>query len=749
MKSQASKLMGRLHDQLKEMGYEGDDLQRVLVRLLFCLLANDTGMFEKGIFTRLIEQRTQSDGSGLAACLAHLFQTLNKPHTKRAKTLDEELARFPYVSGGLFEHPLPIIAYNSRIRATLLQACDFNWSLIAPAVFGFLFQSVMGNKRRGTGAHYTTEQNILKVIRPLFLDGLYAQFAKIKHNRNKLLEFHKKLGTLRFFDPACGCGNFLIIAYRELRELEIRVLQALYRQKQQLLHVSNLSRIGIDQLYGIEIEEFPARIAQVALWLMEHQMNKKLSEAFGCCSMRTALQKLAHIVHGNALTLDWRKVLPPTDSCTLLGNPPFVGYHLKTKKHSQEMAAVFHNVTGAGVLDYVAAWYLKAAQYIQNTRIKCAFVSSNSIVQGSQVSILWNTLLNQYGIKIHFAHRTFVWTGQALVYCVIIGFAAYDTPCKLLYDYDTPRSTPQEKQVHNINPYLVELPDVVIPARRLPICTVLAMHHGSSPRDGGHFLLTDEEKAALLSKEPQAAPYIKPVLSAKEFFRNLNRWCLWLKGISPAQLKRMPQVSKRVAAVKRFRQGSKKKLTQQAANSPTLFAEIRQPNTDFILIPHCSSESRKYVPFGFFSCEFIVHNTCACVPNATLYHFGVLTSLMHMEWMRYVCGRLGNGYRYSNTLVYNNFPWPQNPTVKHKQAIEAKAQAVLAARAQYPHSTLGDLYNPLTMPPLLHKAHQVLDQAVDAAYCSQPFVSEHSRIEFLLRLYQHYRSAAAVREECG
>ncbi|MEM7495891.1 MAG: DNA methyltransferase, partial [Myxococcota bacterium] len=380
---QASELMGRLHDQLKDAGYEGEDLELFLVRLLFCLFADDTGIFEKDIFIQFIEQRTREDGSGLGGRLAHLFQTLNKPYAKRAKTLDEDLARFPYINGALFERPLPIAAFNSPMRAALLRACYFNWSFISPAIFGSLFQSVMDRqKRRGIGAHYTTEQNILKVIRPLFLDALEAEFAKVKHNRNRLLEFHEKLGTLRFFDPACGCGNFLIIAYRELRELEIRVLKTLHRQEQRVLDASALSCIDVDQFYGIELEEFPARIAEVALWLMDHQMNMKLSEAFGHYYARIPLRKAAHIVHGNALTLDWAAVLPPADSVTLLGNPPFVGKKEQTKEQKRDLMAVLEGVKGAGVLDYVAGWYIKAASYIQGTAIRCGYVSTNSISQG-------------------------------------------------------------------------------------------------------------------------------------------------------------------------------------------------------------------------------------------------------------------------------------------------------------------------------------------------------------------------------
>ncbi|MEM7589774.1 MAG: type IIL restriction-modification enzyme MmeI [Myxococcota bacterium] len=446
--------------------------------------------------------------------------------------------------------------------------------------------------------------------------------------------------------------------------------------------------------------------------------------------------------YGNALTLDWREVLPPSDSCCILGNPPFVGKKEQTKEQKRDLMAVLKGVQRAGVLDYVAGWYIKAASYIQGTAICCGYVSTNSITQGEQTAVLWHTLLTCYHIKIYFAHRTFVWTskarGKAAVHCVIIGFTAHNMPRKLLYDYDTPRSNPHEKEVKNINPYLVESSDITIPTRCAPICPTPVIQKGSFTLDGGHLTLSPVEKKEFAQKEPAALPYIKKYVGGREFINNEERYCLWLKDAKPGELRSMPLVLARVERTREFRLASKRETTKRLANTSALFAEIRQPVSDYILVPNLSSERRKYIPIGFFNQRVIANSSSLVLPNATLYHFGVLTSLMHMEWMRHVCGRLKNSYRYSSTLVYNNFPWPQDPTAKCKQAIESKAQAVLDTRAQYPNSTLADLYDPLTMPPPLRKAHQALDKAVDRAYRPQPFTDERSRMEFLLELYQHY-----------
>ena len=749
---EASERMGKLHDMLKDAGYVGHDLELLLVRLLFCLFAEDTSIFERTAFQFYLEEKTKPDGSDLGLHLAMLFQTLNTPPEKRQKSLDEALAAFPYINGSLFADTLPIPAFDSEMRESLISACYFDWSRISPAIFGSLFQSVMDkNKRRGIGAHYTTEKNIMKILKPLFLDDLHAEFTKIKRDKKKLQEFHKKLAALTFFDPACGCGNFLILAYRELRELEIQVLKALYGDDQKVLDVSQLSRIDVDAFYGIEIEEFSAKIAEVALWLVDHQMNMRLSEAFGVYFARLPLKKSAHIHHDNALGLDWHEVIAPERLNYILGNPPFVGSKYQTAEQRKEMSRVFHGVKGAGVLDYVTAWYFKAAQFIHGTRIVCAFVSTNSITQGEQVGILWGELLRKYAVKIHFAHRTFAWgseaRGRAAVHCVIVGFAAHDTAHKLLYDYDTPKSEPHEAIARNINPYLVDADDLTLNTRTKPICNVPVVGIGNKPIDGGYYLFTPEEKVEFIIKEPLSAAYFRRWIGADEFLNGWERWCLWLGECPPNILRQMPHAAKLVDAVRKYRLGelpNKKGApwkkppaasTQKIAATPTRFHVENIPNGPFMVMPEVSSERRDYIPFGFMQPDTLCSNLVKIMPNASIYHFGVITSHMHMAWVRGVGGRLESRYRYSNELVYNNFPWP-DPTPAQKKSIEEKAQSVLDARAQFPDASLADLYDPITMPPVLFKAHHALDKAIDAAYRKAAFTSERERVEYLFTLYQ-------------
>lgn len=737
----ASELMGKLHDMLKDSGYGGHDLEQYLVRLLFCLFADDTAIFEKDTLRYYIEEQTKPDGSDAGYHLTMLFQTLNTPREKRQKTLDESLNQFPYVNGSLFAETLPIPAFNKAMRDALISASYFDWGSISPAIFGSLFQSVMDKeKRRGGGAHYTTEKNIMKIVKPLFLDALHAEFENVKYDNRRIQNFHKKLETLTFLDPACGCGNFLILAYRELRLLEIKVLKALNPSGQLALDVSEFSRINVDAFYGIEIEEFPARIAEVALWLMDHQMNIRLSEAFGQYYVRIPLRKSAHIHNANALKLDWETVVPKEQLSYILGNPPFVGKQYRTTEQDADIDTVFQGVKGAGVLDFVAAWYLKAAQYVQETRIVCAFVSTNSISQGEQVSILWQELFAHYHIKIHFAHRTFAWSsearGKAAVHCVIIGFAAFDIRQKLLYEYDHINGEPHEIAAINITPYLTDGGDIVITKQSHPICSVPEIVFGNMPNDNGNLLLTNEEKTELLAIEPNAAPYIRQIMGSREFINGISRWCLWLVDITPEALRKLPYVKARVEKVQQSRLISNRATTRALADTPYLFGEIRQPKSDFLAIPEVSSVMRKYIPIGFLKQECIVTNKLYTLANANFYQFGILSSLMHVTWTRYVCGKLKSDFQYSAGIVYNNFPWPQNPTPQQMKDIETKAQAVLDIRTQFSSSTLADLYNSLTMPPALLKAHQALDKAVDATYRKQSFDSERERIEYLFILYQ-------------
>ena len=739
---QAAELMGKLHDRLKEIGYTGHDLEVYLVRILFCLFADDTNIFNKGIFWEYLDRHTKEDGSDLAMHIAFIFQVLNTPEDKRLKNTDENLLQFPYVNGKLFEERLRFAAFDTKMREMLLEACAFDWGKISPAIFGSMFQAVMNPKeRRNLGAHYTSEKNIQKLIKPLFLDDLYSEFEKIKSNRNKLQEFHQRIANLYFLDPACGCGNFLIITYRELRDLEILVLKELNKSGQLWTNVSEIIQVDVDQFAGIEYDEFAVRIAEVAMWLIDHQMNIKVSNEFGQYFVRLPLHKSAKIIHGNALQIDWNSIITKEKLNFILGNPPFIGKTYQNTYQKADMKLIFGNNQQSGSLDYVTAWYIKASQFIQGTNIRCAFVSTNSITQGEQVGILWQELFNQYKIKIHFAHRTFRWTneakGKAAVHCVIIGFGLEDIEIKHIFDYADVNGDTTEKKARNINPYLVEGNDLIIRKRSKPISDAPPMLYGNKIVDGGFYLFTDQEKEAFIQSEPLSQPLFRPILSGDEFLNGKNRWVLYLKDVTPEQLKKMPRVLERIESVKNYRLKSEKKQTRDLANTPTLFAEPRQPKKCFLLLPRTSSETRKYIPFAFYSIYFIVNDSCIALPDATLYDFGLLSSEMHMTWVKYICGRLKSDYRYSNTIVYNNFPFPENIIDKQKQKVEICAQKVLDTRAKYPDSSLADLYDRLTMPPDLTKAHQNLDKAVDLCYRPQPFVNELNRIEYLFNLYEN------------
>jgi len=795
----AAELMGKLHDRLKEIGYTGHPLEVYLVRILFLMFSEDTTIFNKQQFQDYLEQRTNEDGSDLAAKLQELFQVLNTPKENRYKNLDEQLAEFPYVNGKLFEEILPMASFDSKMRQALLNCCYIDWSKISPAIFGSMFQSVMNPvQRRNLGAHYTSETNILKLIKPLFLDELWREFESTRENKNKLQEFHKKLSTLKFLDPACGCGNFLVITYRELRLLELEILRELYKSGQIVTDIGNIIWLNVDQFYGIECEEFPARIAEVAMYLIDHQMNMLVSNEFGQYFVRLPLKKSAKIVNGNALQIDWNSLFREqgieitarntlvtvnepeiayttvnikTNNLTIiderasteeriltgntfdyiLGNPPFIGSKIMTQFQRNEVAKEFGNITGSGVLDYVTAWYAKAAKHIQNTKTKCAFVSTNSITQGEQVGILWNVLINMYAIKIHFAHRTFKWSneakGNAAVYCVIVGFANFDTNNKSIYEYEDIKGEAHEIKAKNINPYLVDAKDLFIKKRTNPLCNVPEISFGSMPNDGGNFLFTEEEKNAFVTQEPKSEKFFRPLISAQEFINGHKRWCLWLKNANPKDLKEAKLITERVENVRKLRAESKRQATQKLAAFPTLFGEDRQPESEYFLIPRHSSENRKYIPMGFFDENSIASDSCLFIEGAKLYHFGILMSAMHMAWVKSVCGRLESRFRYSNELVYNNYPWPENPNEKQIKTIETAAQNVLDVRQKFPDSSLADLYDPLTMPPALVKAHNELDKAVDLAYRPQPFTSEANRMVYLFELYEKYTADLFKKEK--
>ncbi|WP_373544158.1 class I SAM-dependent DNA methyltransferase [Chamaesiphon sp.] len=738
---EAAELMGKLHDRLEEIGYTGHDLEVYLVRLLFCLFADDTGIFEKGIFWEYLDLHTKSDGSDLAMHLASIFHVLNTPREKRLKNLDENLAQFPYINGKLFEEVLQPAAFDLKMREMLLEACALDWGKISPAIFGSMFQAVMNPKeRRNLGAHYTSEKNIQKLIKPLFLDDLYLEFEKAKSSRGKLQALHTRIATLHFLDPACGCGNFLIITYRELRDLEILILLELNKSGQLVTDISSIIQVDVDQFAGIEYDEFAVRVAEVAMWLIDHQMNIKVSNQFGQYFVRLPLTKAAKIVHGNSLRIDWETVVAKEQLNFILGNPPFIGKTYQDAQQKADMESIFVGVKSAGLLDYVTAWYIKAAQFIQNTNICCAFVSTNSISQGEQVGILWQELYNNYQIKIHFAHRTFSWSnearGNAGVHCVIIGFGLQDAINKIIFDYVDIKGEPTELKVKNINPYLAEGNDIVILKRTKPLSNVSEMKNGSKPADGGFLILTKEQALDLSTRESIAGNYLKQYIGSDELINGNSRYCLWLQGVSPTKLQSIPSVLKRVESVREFRLKSVDKSTQKWANFPSLFQANRQPTTRYLAIPEVSSERRKYVPISFLDSNIIASNKIQLIQDATFYLFGILTSEMHMTWVRYVCGRLKSDYSYSKDIVYNNYPFPENISDKQKQKVELAAQAVLDTRAKYPDSSLADLYDPLTMPPDLVKAHQTLDKAVDLCYRPQVFINELNRIEFLFSLYE-------------
>ena len=871
----AAELMGELHDRLKEIGYSGHDLEVYLVRLLFCLFADDTGIFNKGIFWEYVDRHTKEDGSDLAMHIASIFHVLNTPPEKRLKNLDENLTQFPYVNGKLFAESLQPASFDSGMREILLKACAFDWGKISPAIFGSMFQAVMNQtERRNLGAHYTSEKNIQKLIRPLFLDDLYVEFEKAKGSKGKLEELHEKIANLHFLDPACGCGNFLIITYRELRDLELEILKELYRKHKSFLDVRLFIQVDVDQFAGIEYDEFAVRVAEVAMWLIDHQMNVKVSNEFGQYFVRLPLKKAAKIVHGNSLQIDWQSCSPPSKEglgvvpkvskpssdfsvqgegvrtspnpslkgggqelgeqfpykaisnlaskkefrrelrnnatpaeltlwkalqgkqldgykfrrqhsignyildffCPsanlaieldggqhftkdgreydairdgflasvgirvlryannfifenlegvledvrehlrtspspslkgggqekrrnfdfILGNPPFVGKHLQSAEQKSDMEIIFAGVNGAGVLDYVCAWYLKAAQYLNSCsppwkeglgEVKCAFVSTSSISQGEQVGILWQELYNRYRIKIHFAHRTFSWSneakGNAAVHCVIIGFGLQDVDNKRLFEYVDIKSEPTERKVRNINPYLAEGNDLIILKRTTPICNVPEMKNGSKPADGGFLILTKDQAEDLVMRESVTKKYIKEYIGSNELINGNPRYCLWLHGVLPSELRSMPSVLSKMQSVRAFREKSVDKNTQKWADFPALFQTDRQPRSNYIGVPEVSSERRKYIPIGFLNSDVIASNKLQTIPNGTLYLFGVLTSEMHMTWMKYVCGRLESRFDYSSTIVYNNYPFPENVSDKQKQKVEDAARVVLAVREKY------------------------------------------------------------------
>lgn len=738
----AAEMLATLKDRLEEGGYPDHDVERFMVRILFCLFGEDTGLLgAPDTFRLYIENSTKPDGSDLGYHLAHWFEVLNTPADKRQAHLDEQLRDLPYVNGDLFAERLTFASFNRAMRDQLLACCRFHWARISPAVFGSLFQSIMDKPaRRQIGAHYTSERDILKVLEPLFLNDLRERFEKAKHDKPALKRLHKELGEIRILDPACGCGNFLVVAYRELRSIELDILRALFpsEAKQRVLDIRSELFIDVDQMHGLEYSEWPARIAEVALWLMDHQMNMEVSQAFGQYVARLPLEHSATIVQCNALRQNWEEVLPAERCTYVLGNPPFVGKKARSPEQVEDMDMVFGSRNGAGTLDYVCCWYELASRYALKGGARVAFVSTNSIAQGEQPGILWPPIFAR-GQRIDFAHRTFPWEsearGKAHVHVVIIGFSSNLKQARFIFDYDSKGASLGASRATNISPYLAQGPSAAATHRAEPIAKVPLMVFGNMPNDGQHLLLTDEEKASLLAEEPAAGKYVRRLISAKEYLAGENRWCLWLEDADPSEIKKLPVLLARVESVRTYRRKSKRAATKALATAPTLFGEIRQPRSDYIFVPRHSAERRDYVPLAFLSAENIIHDSCLCVPDATPYHFGVMHSAMHMAWVRHIGGRIKSDIRYSARLVYNNYPWPSSPTDKQVAQVEAAANDVLDERLKHPDASLADLYDPLTMPAGLRKAHGKLDRAVDRCYRPNPFPDERRRFEYLFALW--------------
>lgn len=741
----AGEIVGILYDALLKQYNEKDEqelksLNELCVRLVFCLYAEDSGLFgEKLAFHNYLQGFQVKD---TRRALIDLFKVLDTKIEDRDKYLDDELAKFPYVNGGLFANENIIIPHlTDEIIDILLHKAseNFDWSEISPTIFGAVFESTLNPEtRRSGGMHYTSIENIHKVIDPLFLDNLKDELEKIKEikvektRKQQLEAFRNKLSTLTFLDPACGSGNFLTETYISLRRLENEALIAQTRG-QTMIDLGDVIKVSIGQFYGIEINDFAVTVAKTALWISESQMMKETEEIVNQQLEFFPLKSYANIVEGNALRIDWNDVISKQKLSYIMGNPPFVGGMMMSREQKQDITAVVGDVKGVGELDFVSGWYYKATDYIKGTSIEVAFVSTNSICQGQQAVTMWKPLFEK-GIKIQFAYRTFVWDSEAQqkarVHCVIVGFSFVNRKSKIIYDNDRARI------VSNINSYLMDAEDKFIESRSTPICDVPQIRFGSMPRDGGGFVLTDEEKEELIKKEPLSEKWIHPYIGAYEFLNNKSRWCLWLMGANPHELKQCPTVMKRIEFVKKFRLESKAEGTRKFAETPTLFCQIAQPNSDYIAIPKTSSEKRKYIPIGFLDKNVIASDLLFLIPNANIYHFGILTSNVHNAWMRTLCGRLKSDYRYAKDIVYNNFPWP-NPTKEQQAKIEKTAQAILAARAIYKDCSLADLYDDVTMPPELRKAHQLNDKAVMEAYGFWGKVKTESEcVSELMKMYQ-------------
>jgi hypothetical protein len=748
---QASELMGEIYDTAEQAGFSPHEASILLPRLLFLMFGDDTGLWPRAAFQEFIESRTQKDGSDVGAELAMLFQILNTPIGERPATLDEVFLPFPYVNGGLFADAIKIGAFNSAMRKTIIRATRFDWSRISPAIFGSLFQSVKSKElRRELGEHYTSETTILKVIGPLFLDQLKLRLASAKGSPQKLRNLRKDLSSYNFLDPACGCGNFLIVAYREMRKLEFEILKQMrdLKEDNQLSLDPTLGlQVSIDQFSGIEIEEWPAKVAETAMFLVDHQMNLELAAEFGLAPDRLPIRSMLKVAVTNALQSDWRSVCPITDKTFILGNPPFIGSsHLNAEQRADHDRIWSGGGAGTGILDYVTTWFLIAAQNIRGTRAKAAFVSTNSITHGEQPAGLWAQGLWPLNMKIDFAHRTFPWVSEAsdgaAVHCVVIGFSDQgNLVAPRLWTSPDEHGHSTESNPDRINPYLISGSDVVVQNRRAPLDpSAQVMVKGSQPTDDGFLSsITAKEAQVLRASDAVAARYLRPLLGADELINGTERWCLWLVDASPSDLRASEFLRTRVEAVQKMRSESKDKTTRADAATPSLFQKIRQPSTTYLAVPAHSSERRRYVPMALISSETIATNALLMIPKANLYTFGVLQSRPFQVWNATVSGRIKSDMRISAKITYNNYPWPE-PDEAIRAAIETAAQGVLDARGAHPGSSLADLYDAVAMPPNLAKAHDQLDRVTLAAYGLQGSSTDAEVLSALFSRYEKLTS---------